>query len=101
MLNRERDSDGRSVNRLDLSDDRERLEREQRALARKDYESNNWEKQRRRVADAHVWMSNQEARLQAQARVLLHHEYDAVFVEDLNVRGMLEGPGNARNKAEV
>jgi putative transposase len=28
-------------------------------------------------------------------------QYDAVFVEGLNVRGMLEGPGNARNKAEV
>lgn len=28
-------------------------------------------------------------------------EYDAVFVENLNVRGMLESPGNVRNKAEV
>jgi len=28
-------------------------------------------------------------------------EYDAVFVEDLDVKSMLEAPGNARNKAEV
>ena len=28
-------------------------------------------------------------------------EYDAVFVENLNVKSMLEGDGNARNKAEV
>ena len=28
-------------------------------------------------------------------------EYDAVFVENLNVKGMLESPENARNKAEV
>jgi putative transposase len=27
--------------------------------------------------------------------------YDAVFVEDLNVKGLLEGPENAWNKAEV
>ncbi|MDL0134753.1 transposase [Halobacterium salinarum] len=27
--------------------------------------------------------------------------YDAVFLEDLNVKGMLEGAGNARNKHEV
>jgi len=28
-------------------------------------------------------------------------EYDAVFLEDLNVKGMLEASGNARNKWEV
>jgi putative transposase len=28
-------------------------------------------------------------------------QYDAVFLEDLNVKGMLEGAGNARNQAEV
>jgi putative transposase len=30
----------------------------------------------------------------------LVREYDAVFVEDLNVAGMLQGDGNARNKQD-
>ncbi len=54
------DSDGRSIDRLDLTDGRERLEREQRSLSRKQYESNNWEKQRRRVAKIHARMSNKK-----------------------------------------
>lgn len=28
-------------------------------------------------------------------------EYDAVFVEDLDVKGMLEGPQSAKNKQDV
>jgi putative transposase len=31
----------------------------------------------------------------------LVREYDAVFVEDLNVQGMLQGDGNARNKQDA
>ena len=40
-------SDGDSVDWLDLSDEYERLRREQRNLSRKEHGSNNWEKQRR------------------------------------------------------
>jgi len=47
VLNFVHDSDGRSVGRLDLSADRERLEREHRSLSRKQEGSNNWKKQRR------------------------------------------------------
>lgn len=56
VLNFIYDSDGRSVDRLNLTDDREQLEREQRSLSRKEYESNNWEKQRQRVAEVHMDM---------------------------------------------
>nr|WP_247417878.1 hypothetical protein [Halomarina salina] len=41
VLNHAHDSNGVSVGRLNLSDDRERLEREQRSLSRKEHESNN------------------------------------------------------------
>ncbi|WP_121744671.1 RNA-guided endonuclease InsQ/TnpB family protein [Natronorubrum halophilum] len=95
------DSDGRSVGRLDLSADRERLEREQRSLSRKEYESNNWEEQRRRVAEVHAQMSNKKRDFKHKLAHFYTTEYDAVFVEDLNVKGMLESPQNARNKAEV
>ncbi|ELZ68604.1 transposase, IS605 OrfB family protein [Haloferax prahovense DSM 18310] len=101
VLNFVHDSDGRSIGRLDLSDDRELLKREQRSLSRKEYESNNWEKQRRRVAEIHARMSNRKHDYKHKLAHFYTTEYDAVFVEDLNVKGMLESRGNARNKAEV
>ncbi|MDL0120028.1 transposase [Halobacterium salinarum] len=101
VLNFIHDSDGRSIGRLDLSKERGRLEREQRSLSRKEYESNNWEKQRRQVAEVHEQMSNKKRDFKHKLAHFYTTEYDAVFVEDLNVKGMLESSGNARNKAEV
>ncbi len=101
VLNFVHDSDGRSIGRLELSDERERLEREQRSLSRKQYESRNWEKQRRRVAAVHARMSNKKRDYKHKLAHFYTTEYDAVFVEDLNVKSMLESDGNARNKAEV
>ncbi len=101
VLNFIHDSNGRSVGRLDLSDDRERLEHEQRSLSRKEHESKNWEKQRRRVAEVHARMSNKKRDYKHKLAHFYTTEYDAVFVEDLNVREMLEAPSNARNKVEI
>lgn len=101
VLNFIHDSDGRSVGRLDLSGERERLEREQRSLSRKEYESSNWEGQRRHVAQVHARMSNKKHDFKHKLAHFYTTEYDAVFVEDLNVKGMLESSENARNKAEV
>jgi putative transposase len=101
VLNYVHDSNGVVVDRLDLSDDRERLERQQRLLSRKEYESNNWEKQRQEVAKVHARMNAEKWDYKNK---LAHHyttEYDAVFLEDLNVKGMLEGPQNARNTSEA
>jgi putative transposase len=95
------DSTGRAVDRLDLSDDRERLEREQRSLSRKQHGSKNWERQRRRVADVHQRMTDRKDDFKHKLAHFYTTECEAVFVEDLDVRGMLEGDGNARNKAEV
>ncbi len=95
------DSNGLPVDRLDLSDERERLEREQRSLSRKQYESSNWEKQRHRVAKVHVRMSNKKRDYKHKLAHFYATVYDAVFVEGLNVKAMLEGDGNSRNKHEV
>ncbi|WP_159902056.1 RNA-guided endonuclease InsQ/TnpB family protein [Salinirussus salinus] len=95
------DSTGRAVDRLDLSDDRERLEREQRSLSRKQHGSKNWERQRRRVADVHQRMTDRKDDFKHKLAHFYTTECEAVFVEDLDVRGMLEGDGNARNKAGV
>jgi putative transposase len=95
------DSDGRSVSRLDLSADRERLNREQQSLSRKQRGSNNWEKQRRTVASVYARMSRKKDDFKHKLAHFYTTEYDAVFLEDLDVKGMFESGGNARNKHEV
>jgi putative transposase len=93
------DTDGTVVESLDLSEERERLERAQRTLSRKQHGSANWEKQRTVVARRH-------ADLKQKRRDFLHKlsnyyakEYDLVAVEDLDAKGLVELPGNSRNRA--
>jgi len=93
------DTDGYAIESPDFSDERERLERAQRDLSRKDHGSANWEKQRRIVAERH-------AELKDKRRDFLHKlsnyyatEYDLVAVEDLDAKGLVELPGNSRNRA--
>lgn len=95
------DSDGRSIQRLDLTDDRERLEREQRKLSRKEHGSNNWELQRQNVAEIHAQMSNKKRDFKHKLAHFYTTAYDVVCVEDLNVQSMVEEKRNARNMAEV
>lgn len=95
------DTDGHAVGSLDLSAERDRLEREQRKLSRKEYGSNNYEKQRVAVARCHD-------RIKRKRRDFLHklsdyyaREYDLVAVEDLNAKGLMELPSNSRNRASA
>ena len=95
------DTDGFALGSLDLSDERNRLDRERRKLSRKEHGSNNWERQRKVVAERY-------ADLKRKCRDFLHRvsayyarKYDLVAVEDLNVRGMLESPSNSRNTASA
>jgi putative transposase len=101
ILNFIQDSDGRQISRLDLSADRERLEREQRKLSRKEHGSRNWEAQRQTVAEVHKRMRNKKLDFKHKVAAFYTSEYDAVFVEDLNVKPMLEGDKNGRNTHEV
>ena len=93
------DTDGTAIESIDLSNERERLERAQRALSRKEHGSANWETQRQVVAERH-------ADLKRKRRDFLHKlsnyyatEYDLVAVEDLDAKGLVELPGNSRNRA--
>lgn len=95
------DSDGREINRLDLTHDRERLEREQRSLSRKQYQSNNWSKQRQRVASVHATMNAKKQDFKHKLAHFYTMTYDAVFLEDLNVKGLMQSAGSARNTSEV
>ncbi|WP_435092744.1 RNA-guided endonuclease InsQ/TnpB family protein [Halorubrum sp. N11] len=93
------DTDGYAIESPDFSDERERLERAQRDLSRKEHGSANWEEQRQVVAERH-------ANLKRKRRDFLHklsnyyaREYDLVAVEDLDAKGLVELPGNSRNRA--
>jgi len=93
------DTDGYAIESPDFSDERERLERAQRDLSRKEHGSTNCETQRQTVAERH-------ADLKRKRRDFLHKlsnyyatEYDLVAVEDLDAKGLVELPKNSRNRA--
>ena len=95
------DTDGTAVESLDFSEEHGRVEREQRKLPRKEYGSNNWEKQRRRVAECHQQIKRKRRDFLHKLSNYYAREYDLVTVEDLDVKGMLESPRNSRNTASV
>jgi putative transposase len=95
------DTDGTAVESLDLSDERERLERAQRTLSRKQHGSVNWEKQRRVVAERHAELKNKRRDFLHKLSNYYAREYDLVAVEDLDAAGLVELPGNSRNRARA
>ena len=94
-------SDDTAVDILDLSDEYDRYGREQRKLDRKEHRSNNWEKQRKRVAKAKRAIKRKVLDYQHKLTTWLVREYDLVAVEDLDVKPMLETSQNAKNKQDV
>jgi putative transposase len=94
-------SDGKTVDWLVLEDEYDRLRREQRELSRKEEGSSNWQKQRQTVAKVKRHIRRKVLDYQHKLTTWLVKEYDAVFVEDLNVKGMLQADGNARNKQDA
>ncbi|MDL0131898.1 transposase [Halobacterium salinarum] len=101
ILNYVHTSDGKTVDWLDLEGEYERLRREQRKLSQKQKGSNNYEKRRREVAKVKRHIRRKVLDYQHKITTWLVREYDAVFVEDLNVKGMLEQSLNARNKQDA
>jgi putative transposase len=94
-------SDGKTVDWLDLEDDYKRLRREQRKLSRKQEGSSNYEKQRKQVAKVKSHIRRKVLDYQHKLTTCLVREYDAVFVEDLDVKEMLKQSHNARNKQDA
>ncbi len=95
------DSDGNAVTPLDESEDRERIEKRHRALSRKQHGSANWEKARVKLAEAYERLSNKREDFIEKLARSYTTQYDAVFLEKLNVRGMLEQDSNGRNVASM
>jgi len=89
------------VTPLDESEDRERIEKRHRALSRKQHGSANWEKARVKLAEAYERLSNKRKDFIEKLARSYTTQYDAVFLEKLNVRGMLEQDSNGRNIASM
>jgi putative transposase len=92
-------SDEKTVEWLDLDDEHDRLRREQRNLSRKEHDSANYEKQRKEVAQIKCHIQSEVLDYQQKITTWLVTEYDAVFVEALNVAGMfriMETPATNR-----
>lgn len=101
ILNYIHTSHGTTVDWLDLDDEYDRLHREQRKLSRKEKWSNNYEKQRQKVATVKRRIRRKVLDYQHKITTWLVREYDAVLVENLDVKGMLEQSYNARNKQDA
>jgi transposase, IS605 OrfB family, central region len=95
------DTGGTAVESLDLSAERERLERAQRDLSRKERGANNWEKQRKIVAQRHADLKQKRRDFLHKLSAYYAREYDLVAVEDLDTKGLVELPGNSRNRASA
>lgn len=89
------------VGSLALEPEYERLEREQRALSRKQEGSQNWHGQRRRVARIHAQIVQKRRDFLHKLSAYYAREYDLVAVEDLDVHGMMQLPPNSRNRASA
>jgi putative transposase len=94
-------SDGLSIGNLDVEAEYERLRKAQRTLSRRKQGSENWEKQRQSVASIKRRIRRKVLDFQHKLTTWLVTEYDAVFVEDLDVKRMLEGSQNAKNKQDA
>jgi len=94
-------SENLTVDTLDLEAEYDRYAREQRKLSRKQHDSQNWEKQRQKVAQARRAIKRKVEDFQHKLTTWLVTEYDVVAVEDLDVKPMLEDSQNARNKQDA
>lgn len=84
-------SDGwKSGNPKHLEKALKRLAREQRRLARKQKGSANWEKQRRKVARLHARVANCRRDFLHKLSTGLVRQYDVIYTESLNVKGMVK-----------
>lgn len=71
-----------------LEDAYRRLRKEQKALSRKEKGSNNWERQKKRVAKAYAKVADRRADFLHKLSTRLVEEFDVITVETLTVKNM-------------
>jgi len=75
----------------------ERLAMEQRNLSRKEEGSNNYRKQRKRVAKLHKTVKNRRMDFLHKLSNAYVRNYDKIVLEDLNISDMVQGEMNSKN----
>lgn len=95
------DSDGRAVTPSDESGAWRRIERRHRELSRKQHGSNNWDTARQNLAAAYEELKNRREDLQAKLASWYTRRFDAVFLEDIHARDMLERYPNSKKIASM
>jgi len=91
-------TDGTAVESLDLSDERERLERAQHDLSQKERGSANWERQRQVVAERHADLKRKRRDFLHKLE-LLRHRIRPRSGRRPRREGVGRTPGNSRNRA--
>ena len=84
-----------------LSKSLKKLAREQRRLSRMQRGSNNYEKQRIKVARLHEYIANQRFDHQAKLSTQLIRENQVIVVESLNLKKMVRNPVLAKQIADA
>ncbi len=80
-----------------FENEQERLRREQQKLSRKDKGSNNWERQRKRVAKVHQRIQDRRKDFIEKLTTRLVEKFDVIVVEDLSVKNMQQNGKLARH----
>ncbi|WP_205451069.1 RNA-guided endonuclease InsQ/TnpB family protein [Salinibacter ruber] len=75
----------------------ERLRREQQKLSRREKGSNNWERQRKRVAKVHQRIQDRRKDFIEKLTTRLVKNFDVIVVEDLSVKNMQQNGRLARH----
>lgn len=92
------DSDGNRIEHpKNVEKAEERLAKEQRNLSRKEKGSNNYEKQRKRVATLHKRVKNRRMDFLHKLSNAYVNKYDKIVLEDLNISSMVRGEMNSKN----
>jgi len=77
------------------------LESTQRSLSRKEKRSSNWYKARKKVAVLHDKISNQRKDFLHKLSYKLVNENQVIYLEDLNVKGMMQNRHLAKSIADA
>ncbi len=91
------DTDQLAVNPPDVTDDVHRTRRCHQRLSRKEHGSANWEDARQDLAKSYETLRRKFKDFREKLASDYTQAFDAVFLEDLDVRGLLRLPSNGRN----
>ena len=89
------DSNSRTFAPLDEDRDRERIKKRHRSLSRKQHESENWNRARQELARAYERLNNRREDYREKLASWYTEQYDAVFLEDLDVGSMMRQDGKS------